>query len=235
MHPSSSIKPLPFWTSLWFFAIPAVLFVVSMYVVQPALRGFGLSEYMSYCWALIIFLVPMLLAALIAYWHEGHSPTWSALKERFRLRPMTRQDWLWTGGLSLFMLAAYTGFLGVGRWMEVQGWIPLPGYMPAMIDPHQSMSIDAMKGLLGGQVKGQWSLIIATLVLLFFNIVGEEFCGVVISCRGRNWHWASTHGWRMAFVGLCFTPLSIGTGWPFCRSAWGLPMWRSTVRIRGPA
>ncbi|MFZ5879245.1 MAG: CPBP family intramembrane glutamic endopeptidase [Chloroflexota bacterium] len=161
--------------SLWFFTLPAVLFVLSMYILLPYLRTLGLSEYMSYCWALISVLVLMLVAAVIAYRIEGQPLTWAALAERFRLRAMTRQDWLWTGGLFLFMLVSYSVMLGAGRWLIARNWIPLPSYIPAMIDPRQSMSVDAMKGLLGGQVHGQWSLVIVTLLLLFFNIVGEEF------------------------------------------------------------
>jgi membrane protease YdiL (CAAX protease family) len=44
-----------------------------------------------------------------------------------------------------------------------------------MIDPRQPMSIEILKDLLGGHAQGQWSLVLLTLLLLFFNIVGEEF------------------------------------------------------------
>lgn len=175
MKPPSQLQPLTFWSSLPFFAIPALAVALSVYVLLPALRAWGLSEYASYCWALLIPLVLMLAASLIAFRLEGRPCTWQALRERFRLHPITRQDWLWMGAVGLLLLGAYALLSGATRVLVQRGWIPLPNTIPAMIDPRQTLSVTTLLGLLGEPVQRRWDQVLLTLVLLFFNIIGEEF------------------------------------------------------------
>lgn len=175
MKPPSQPQPLNFWSSLPFFAVPALGVVLSVYGLLPALRARDFSEYTSYCWALLVPLILMLAAALVAYRLEGRPFTWQALRERFRLQPLTRQDWLWMVAVGLLLLGAYALLSGATRVLVHRGWIPLPDYIPAMIDPRQTLSVATLLGLLGEQVPGRWDQVLLTLALLFFNIIGEEF------------------------------------------------------------
>ena len=52
--------------------------------------------------------------------------------------------------------------------------MPLPAGLPFFDDPLVTKSAEALNQAAGGQMRGQWSLLVLFLVLYFFNIVGEE-------------------------------------------------------------
>jgi membrane protease YdiL (CAAX protease family) len=162
--------------SLLYFGIPAAVLVAFVYIGIPTLENAGLSPFMAYLIALLLPLVAMLIASLVAFRMEGNPPTWSALKERFRLRPLKGRDWLWTIGLGLFGLIATGAFTALATLLIIAGVIPIPASIPAALDPRiQMTSLDTLEQLVGGPIKGNWLFLSVYFVLLFFNIVGEEF------------------------------------------------------------
>lgn len=177
---SPAVKPLPFKFAWLYFAIPAVVVAFSVYWGIPALVNLGLAQFTAYSIALLIPLIFMLAAALIAYRLEGHPLTWNALSERFRLRRMTGKDWLWTlGGL----LVGYIGMsitLALAKSLVRMNLIPLPAYIPPILDPNMPSSdpiamLAIFRDLMGPDAVGNWWLVVLSAALLFFNIIGEEF------------------------------------------------------------
>jgi hypothetical protein len=94
------IKPMPFWQSLIFFGIPALVAAVGQYVLWPFFMGVGLSEETAYHYQMLVGFAFLLSAALAAYVIEGNPLDWLSFRRRFRLFGLDRRGWVWTfGGL----------------------------------------------------------------------------------------------------------------------------------------
>jgi membrane protease YdiL (CAAX protease family) len=167
---SQAANPLPLWQTAFFFGLPTLLLVLSVYCLTPRLRKWGVSPYVSLD---VAFLVPFALlfcGSLVAYGMAGHAWTWAKFKDRFRLRRMDGDDWLWTMGLFAFALASYFPLKAVTSRFIAEGIIPLPDSLPTILDPRVTLSVEV---LMGGRVQGNWSLALVNLIALLFNTVGE--------------------------------------------------------------
>lgn len=116
-------------------------------------------------------LASLFVGSLVAYWLEGNPLSWVPFEERFRLRRMSRRDWLWTAALSLFTLLSYLGLQTEVAALVTRGAIVIPDSVPDIVDPRVDQTLEQ---LAGGPLKGNWSLAVMGLVMLFFNIFGEE-------------------------------------------------------------
>ena len=220
-----TLKPLPLPLALLYFGIPAFVFVLCVYLLIPYFTQQGMTEFMSYSLSLLIPLILMLIASLVALRIEGYPITWTSIKERFRLRKMDRTDWLWTiTSFVLMMIGA--GIFGVlGQLLVTNGLIPLPSKIPtALLDPTVDPKnlVNIFYAALGPNVKGNWGIVLMTVVLLCFNIFGEEFWwrGVILPrqelVHGKNtWliHgtlWALFHAFKYwAWIGLLPVTLAL--------------------------
>ncbi|MFL5628370.1 MAG: CPBP family intramembrane glutamic endopeptidase [Ktedonobacteraceae bacterium] len=169
-----TIKPMPFWVALIYFGASALLFRICVYAGFPLLLSAGIPQFPTLLISYITPLAILLIASLVMYRQEGNQLTWSAFKERFRLRPMNGKAWLWTAG------GFVVGYLGSGALLFTSRWlatIPLfapPAFLPAYLTPKVVPSL-VYTEFLGVSLKGNWWFAIAYLVLLTFNIFGEEF------------------------------------------------------------
>jgi membrane protease YdiL (CAAX protease family) len=219
------LKPLPLPLALLYFGIPALIFVLCVYILIPFFMAQGMTEFISYSLALMIPLILMLIASLVALRFEGYAITWTSIKERFRLRKMDRTDWVWTV-VSFLIVMIGAGIFGVlGQLLVTRGLIPLPAKIPtALLDPTVDPAniINVFYAALGPNIKGNWGLVIVTLVLLTFNIFGEEFWwrGVILPrqelVHGKNtWlihgtMWALFHAFKYwAWIGLLPVTLAL--------------------------
>jgi len=175
---AKSLKPMPLLVALLYFGIPAFVFVISVYYLIPFFMDRGMTEFMSYSLSLLIPLIFMFLASLVALRMEGYPINWTSIKERFRLKKMDRTDWVWTV-VSLIIMFIGAGIFGViGQLLVVKGIVPLPAKIPtALLDPtvDPASVLNIFTAALGPNVKGNWGLVIFSLILLAFNIFGEEF------------------------------------------------------------
>jgi membrane protease YdiL (CAAX protease family) len=145
-----------------------------IYIVYPALIKAGLPQFwiLWLCIGAPLFL--MLVASLIGYRLEGNPWSWSGIKSRFRLKPMSRTDWLWT-----LVLIAWIGVYmllhsSLSKWLASIPFFAPPTYLPSLLDPRiTSTSIPAE--FLGIPLKGNWWILLVQTGILFFNIFGEEF------------------------------------------------------------
>jgi membrane protease YdiL (CAAX protease family) len=173
-----TLRPLPLPLALLYFGIPALVFIFCVYVLIPFFIAQGMTEFMSYSVSLMIPLILMLIASLIALRMEGYPINWISIKERFRLRAMDRTDWAWTV-VSLIVMMIGAGIFGVlGMLLIMKGIIPLPAKIPtALLDPTVDPKnlLNVFIAALGPHVKGNWGLVFFTIILLVFNIFGEEF------------------------------------------------------------
>lgn len=196
MSPNArALKPMSLPVALLYFGIPALIFVLSVYILIPFFMDQGLTEFMSYSLSLLIPLVLMFIASLAALRLEGYPVNWESIRERFRLRSMNRTDWVWTV-VSFIAMMVGAGIFGVlGQLLVVNELIPLPANMPtALLDPtiDPANLLTVFNESLGPNARGNWWLVVFSLILLAFNIFGEEFWwrGVVLPrqelVHGRN-------------------------------------------------
>ena len=146
------LRPMPFWQSLFFFGISALVAAVSHYVFWPFFMGVGVSEETAYhCQALVVFTF-LLIAALVAYAIEGNPPNWQYFRRRFRLFNLDRRGWKWTlGGLAMDVLLSL-----VATVLAIQVYNILK-YEPPEVSP-----------------SGPIMKIPLMAFVLFMNIIGEE-------------------------------------------------------------
>jgi membrane protease YdiL (CAAX protease family) len=170
-----SPRPMPLSQAILYFGVPGLVVFGFVYLAIPALEATGLSGFAAYLWALLIPLVLLFIAALVALRAEGWPVNRASLRERFRYRSMTRRDWLWTGAGVLLFPAIY-GLMTQITWpLFAGGLLPLPGYIPTILDPRAAQGAEALTTAVGGPLVGRWDLAALYFVVLFFNIFGEEF------------------------------------------------------------
>jgi len=222
---SRPLKPLPFPLALLYFGIPALVFVLSVYYLIPFFKDLGITEFMSYSLSLLIPLIIMFIASLIALRMEGFPINWRSITERFRLRKMDRSDWLWTL-VSFIVMFVGAGIFGVlGQLLVIKGIVPLPAKIPtALLDPTVDPAnlLNIFNAALGPNARGNWWLVIFSVILLAFNIFGEEFWwrGVILPrqelVHGKNtWlvhgtMWALFHAFKYwSWLGLLPVTLAL--------------------------
>ena len=165
MTMTEKIKSIPLWKSILLFGIPAVVLILTTQYVMPWLTELtGIPIILSWFIAggLLVFM-PLFFAALIASRLEGHPLTYSALRSRLRLNPMTKKDWQWTG-IGLLLIFLCSGLLmGIANLLsKATGWFaPLSTETPFLHSFH-------------GLEQGQYWFLLIWLIFFFFNIVGEE-------------------------------------------------------------
>jgi len=177
------VKPLSFRLSLVYFGIPALCFVAVFWGLMPWLISLEIPAYYAYLFALDIPLIILLLAAVAWLKVEGRPLTWSDLRQRFRLNKMDRQAWLWS--LAALLVGSVLGYGLVSQLSHIlimQGWLPVPGTLPAFMSPTSLIDpMTAYNDATGG-LRGNWLPFVAMTLTLVFNILGEELWwrGVVL-------------------------------------------------------
>jgi membrane protease YdiL (CAAX protease family) len=97
------IPPTPLYQAALVFAVTSLLFFGCLYLALPLLRQHNVSWFASFN---LVLAAPMFLlvgCSLFAYYLEGNQLRWQALEDRFRLRRMGLNSWVWTIALTIFM------------------------------------------------------------------------------------------------------------------------------------
>ena len=168
------IKPMGITLSLLFFGIPTMLFCFSIYYVMQKLNQNGINDFVNFFVSLVIPLVLMLVAALIAFKIEGNNFKWSTILTRFRLKKMTKTDWIYTIGLFAIMVLIYGTLSFTSKWLIQFELFSPPEFLFPAVDPRLEQNL-IMESFMGVPLKGQWWIAVVYFIFLFFNIVGEEF------------------------------------------------------------
>jgi membrane protease YdiL (CAAX protease family) len=194
-----SLKPLPFWPSLLYFGLPALLFVLGFHWLMPLFIHLGMLPYYAYLLGIDIPLALLLTATLVWLRLEGRPISWETVVARFRLKRMAGKDWLWSIGV--VVLAAVLGFGLLSQFSKLliqRGLMPIPANLPAFVSPISLTDPMVAYDTAVGGLRGNWLPVLAMAITLAFNILGEEFWwrGVVLPRQelafGR-WTWV-IHG-----------------------------------------
>jgi membrane protease YdiL (CAAX protease family) len=168
------IKPMGILSSLLFFGIPSAVYSFSIYYVMQKLHQNGINDFINWYVSMVIPLALMLLAAMIAYKVEGNSFKWSTFLTRFRLKKMTKKDWIYTLVLFIVSVIIYGTLSFTSKWLIQFKLFSPPEFLLPAVDPRleQNILVDSFMGV---PLKGQWWIAIMYFIFLLFNIVGEEF------------------------------------------------------------
>jgi len=101
------LKPIPFSKALLFFGIPTLIVTVGIYFCIPLLDKTGFPLFLNFFLFTGGPLILMFMASIVAYRIENNPMNWTALKDRFRLKPIQGKEWLWTLGLSVIYIGGY--------------------------------------------------------------------------------------------------------------------------------
>jgi len=117
------IKGLSFLDSLPYFIIPGLVMVLGFYWLMPALEKRGINPYISYSLALGFPLLLMFIASFVVLYFEGQSLSVNSIMQRFRLKPIKGQDWLWIGGVLVAEILINSQFAKLTQRAISRGWI----------------------------------------------------------------------------------------------------------------
>ena len=171
--PDLKIKPMGIIPSVLFFAISSVIFSFFIYYVMQKLHQNGINDFVNFMVSMTTPLALMLVAAIIAYKVEGNSFNWTSFSKRFRLKKMTRKDWIYTVALLIVMIIIYGTLSFTSKWLiQFQLFSP-PEFLLPSVDPRleQNLLVDSFMGI---PLKGQWWVAVVYFIFLLFNIFGEE-------------------------------------------------------------
>lgn len=217
----AQVHPMPFWQAILYFGLPALMFRIFIYSGIPAFIRLGLSPFEANVVSFTIAPAILLALAFGFYKRDGYPLTWSDIKTRFRLLPMTGKDWAWAaGGFILTFLSV--GALGVTALLLIQA-IPAiapPDFLAPWLKPGVSFDVALFSDFIGAPLKGNWGVPLLFFIILFFNVFGEELWwrGYILprqeKAHGR-WTWL-IHGFLWLLWHLVFYPWQAFALLPIC-------------------
>lgn len=157
----------------------------------------GINDFINFYVTMVIPLAMMLVASLIAFKIEGNNFKWSTISTRFRLKRMTRIDWIYTVVLLAAMILIYGTLSFTPKWLIQFKLFSPPEFLIPAIDPRLEQNI-LLNSFLGVPLKGQWWIAVVYFIALLFNITGEEFWwrGYILPRQElafKKWTWV-VHG-----------------------------------------
>jgi|WetSurMetagenome_2_1015567.scaffolds.fasta_scaffold26650_4 membrane protease YdiL (CAAX protease family) len=174
------VKPMRLSESMLMFGIPAVLLTASLYGLWPLLASWGLTGSMAYALAISSLNIALGLAALVGYRLEGRPRNWSDFSKRMRLTALRGRIWWWVaGGVLVFGLLSLVFVILLPMIYKALKFVP-----PEMTGIRMNL--------------------FTTVVVLFFNIVGEELWwrGYILPCQELSF--GKTTWWVHGILWACF-------------------------------
>jgi hypothetical protein len=98
-----AVRPASLYEAAIFFASTSLLFFACLYLLLPLLRLHQISWFATYNLVLAAPMFMLVGCAFLAYHLEGRQLRWPDVRDRFRLRRMGLDTWLWTAALAIFM------------------------------------------------------------------------------------------------------------------------------------
>ena len=220
---------------MFLFGVWALAFAFLFHWLGPKLWKEGISWWHIFHWLLILPLACMLVAAFLGAAVDLRPIFPTGLKQRLRLCAPSATAWLWAPALSGFMHGGnWADLLAVaGSWFALwkektrQTWCFAAMLTATLVKRNAGLLQRTLqsirffvpsafyrefwghfgpKDLMGVSLQGAWWILVYyALVILVFNIGGEELWWRVMCCHVKNWHSGEPHGLCMECVGLLST------------------------------
>ena len=218
---TATINPMSLWKALLYFGLPALLFRISLYNGTPTLIRLGMHPFEA---IVVSFTVPAAILFALAfgfYKRDGFPLSWGDIKTRFRLIPMTGKDWLWAIGGFLVTFLSIGALTGTALMLiDALPAIAPPDFFPPWLKPGVNFDTAFFADYIGAPLKNNWGVAILFIVMLFFNIAGEElwFRGYILPRQEKThgrWTWV-IHGLLWLFWHVAFYPWQVFALLPIC-------------------
>ena len=120
------IKPISLWESVLLFGIPGLALYLGLYYGIPIFHRMGLPEIFLFPFFLWVPLISLLPVSLILFKREKRLQADLNLKRRFRLKKLTKKDWLWViGGIIFVAIFDFVLMEPISIWMAAISFLLL--------------------------------------------------------------------------------------------------------------
>ena len=174
---TGEIRPMPLKMALVFFGIPALVAALVVWVIMPLVDDRGVPFFFNY---LVVYaglpMLALIVAAVTAFRLETGGRSLAALKTRFRLVPMNLRSWLWTIGLTVFMVATAGALSFTSRAAASVPWLAPPYFWPPELNPAARTGAGGgiPTEIMGVELAGNWWIPGLLLLSLVIATLGEE-------------------------------------------------------------
>lgn len=167
------VKPMYLKESVLWFGFWAIILIINIHVWMPYLLSSDLSEFESFYIVITVPLALMFFSAILIYFLKNNY-SMKGFATFYRIRPFKPMDIAWGIGLCFFLMLATAVFSLLGTKLIDIGIIRIPKSLPLILSPDTSFDYHSLNIIVGGQIVGNWKVIILYFVMLFFNVAGEE-------------------------------------------------------------
>lgn len=175
MDVNNKVKPISLWQSILFFGIPGLLLYLGLVYGIPILKSYGFPDIFLFPFFLWLPLIPLLPASLALFRREQKYQPDLTLKERFRLKKITKKDWLWVvGGILFVLIFDFVIMEPVSKWMASIPLFSAPDHFPILFHPLKEITFP-LTSFLGVPLYGNWLFLIVMIVLHTIALIAEEF------------------------------------------------------------
>ncbi|MBZ0306999.1 MAG: CPBP family intramembrane metalloprotease [Anaerolineae bacterium] len=218
----TGIQPLHPVRALLFFALPALLMIVANHIFYPMLQNAGLTDFEA---VVVTNAVPMAILFAFAFGLTAReNPVTPQFSQRLRLGGFSRKYLFWGIGAFAIIMVVSGFFMAPQQILVENDIIPVPDVVPLLHAPAPDLSAVSLANFVGGQIVGNWGIVLLYFVMIFFNIVGEELWwrGYILPrqelVHGRwTWlvhglMWCGFHAFKWwGLIGLL--PVCLGLSW----------------------
>lgn len=167
---NNDLKSMGLSASILWFGFWSLVIGISYHIVLPRLDE--VSGFAGFIITTTIPLACMFFTAIFIYPLENRS--FKGFKNRYRITRINAKDVLWGIGISLIGMMAMGILSNVTVKLITEGIIKVPNNLPLLMDPNPVLNRANLSRFVGGDISGDWSIIFAYAIMLFFNIFGEE-------------------------------------------------------------
>jgi len=210
MDRRDNMKPMGIVPTIVYWAVPATILYVSHYILVPFFIQRTSQPYLiGYLVAWVSTMMFFFIAALAAYRLEGNHFRLATFNERYRLRSMSRQDWIWTLGILGFVLISYFGLAFTSGWLAQCSLLAPHPVFPPEFGP-EGRTARAPGTFMGMTITGLGWVAVVYLFGWLLNVFGEElwFRGYILPRQEKA---LGKHAW--VANGLMFTFNHIWQPW----------------------
>jgi membrane protease YdiL (CAAX protease family) len=210
MDRHDNIRPMGIVPTIVYWVIPAAILYVSHYVLVPLfIRRTSQPYLVGYLIAWVSTMALFFIAAFAAYRLEGNPIRQAIFKDRYRLRRMSWQDWIWTLGILAFVIISYFGLAFTSGWLAEWSFLAPHPVFPPEFGPEGSAA-RAAGTFMGMKITGLAWVAVVYLFGWLVNIFGEElwFRGYILPRQEKAF---GKHAW--VANGLMFTLNHIWQPW----------------------
>ncbi|MDP3445724.1 MAG: CPBP family intramembrane metalloprotease [Ignavibacteria bacterium] len=175
MKTDIKVKPINIWKSIILFGIPGLLLYLGLIYGIPYFQQLGFKDVFLFPFFLWLPLIPLLPVSILLFRKEKKNNPTLKLADRFRLKRITKNDWLWiiAGVLTVFFFD-FVIMEPISKWFASKPLFSPPDHFPIFFNPLKEVDFP-ISTILGVPLHGNWLFLIVTIILHTIAMIAEEF------------------------------------------------------------